>query len=280
MKILVTGVNGQLGHDVVEELDRRGIPCRGVDIADFDLTDGGQVRSFIEGYAPDAVIHCAAYTAVDRAEDNREACYAVNVDGTSHVAKACAEIGAQLMYISTDYVFDGRGDQPFAVDAPTGPQSVYGETKLLGEERVKAALSRYFIVRISWVFGVNGGNFVRTMLRLGREKEELSVVCDQVGSPTYTFDLAKLLCDMIVTEKYGVYHATNEGVCSWYEFACEIMKQAGLACTVKPILSKDYPAKAARPLNSRLDKRSLDQAGVARLRDWHDALRDYLSRIL
>lgn len=279
MKVLVTGVNGQLGYDVVEELRRRGIPCRGVDIADFDLTDREQVLRYIEEYAPDAVIHCAAYTAVEKAEDNREACFAVNVDGTAHVAQACADTGAKLMYISTDYVFDGSGDQPFLPDAPTGPQSVYGETKLLGEERVKAALSRYFIVRISWVFGVNGGNFVRTMLRLGEEKPELSVVCDQVGSPTYTFDLAKLLCDMIVTEKYGVYHATNEGECSWYEFACEIMRQAGLPCRVKPVMTREYPTKAARPLNSRLDKRCLDQAGFSRLPDWHDALRDYLSRI-
>ncbi len=280
MKILVTGARGQLGSDVVKQLQTLGIPCRGADKEEFDLTDKGQVEAYVSAYRPDAVIHCAAYTAVDKAEEDAEICAAVNVTGTENLADACRTVGAKMMYISTDYVFGGAGEEPFETDAPKAPQNVYGRTKWLGEEAVKARLSRYFIVRISWVFGQGGGNFVKTMLRLGAEKSGLAVVCDQIGSPTYTPHLAALLCEMIGTEEYGDYHATNEGVCSWYEFACEIMKQAGLPCVVKPVSSADYPAsKAVRPLNSRLSKASLDRHGFARLPDWKEALREFLAVI-
>ncbi len=277
MKVLVTGAKGQLGSDVCKCLAARNIPHKGVDLADFDLTDRQAAFDAISAYAPDVIVHCAAYTAVDKAEANREICQRVNVDGTRHVALAARELGAKMVYISTDYVFDGQGETPFEVDAPLRPGNVYGLTKAQGEEEVRALLSRHFIVRISWVFGVNGNNFVKTMVRLGREKESLNVVDDQIGSPTYTQDLAPLLCDMIATERYGTYHATNEGVCSWYEFACFIMEKAQLPCKVNPISTRDYPAPAKRPLNSRLSKKSLDEAGFSRLPSWQDAAERYLA---
>ncbi|MGI6093745.1 MAG: dTDP-4-dehydrorhamnose reductase, partial [Negativicutes bacterium] len=227
MKILVTGVAGQLGYDVIKVLKQRNIECFGTDIAEFDITDFNATNAFITEYHPDAIIHCAAYTAVDKAEDNQEICQAVNVRGTENIAKVCKAIGAKMMYISTDYVFPGTGEKYYEVDDPTGPLSVYGQTKLDGENTVRSIINKHFIVRISWVFGKNGNNFVKTMLRLGKEREEVNVVCDQIGSPTYTADLAPLLCDMVVTEKYGTYHAANEGVCSWAEFAEEIFRQAG-----------------------------------------------------
>jgi len=279
MKILVTGVNGQLGYDVVKELTNRGIECRGVDLNDFDLTDAGAVMGYISDYKPAAVIHCAAWTAVDKAEDEAEKCFAVNVTGTENVVKACQTTKAKLMYISTDYVFDGKGDKPFEVDSPKDPKSQYGLTKSLGEDVVTQWLNEFFIIRISWVFGINGNNFVKTMLRLGREKPEISVVNDQIGSPTYTADLALLICDMIVTDKYGIYHATNEGYCSWYELTCEIMSQADLPAKIIPITSDQYPAKAVRPKNSRLSKISLDIAGFRRLPTWQDALARYISEL-
>ena len=240
MKILVTGVKGQLGYDVVRVLNDRNIDCRGVDIEDFDLTNRDAVIDYIQHYQPTSVIHCAAFTAVDKAEELRELCYAVNVDGTAHVAEACRQMDIPMMYISTDYVFSGEGDEPFEVDSPKAPGGYYGLTKSLGEDKVTQTLSKYFIVRISWVFGLNGNNFVKTMIRLGKERAQLTVVNDQIGSPTYTADLALLLCDMIVTEKYGTYHATNEDICSWYDFASAIMQEAGLACKILPITSEEY----------------------------------------
>lgn len=279
MKILVTGVNGQLGHDVVNVLNSRGIESRGVDIADFDLTDRAAVIAYVTEYKPDAAIHCAAFTAVDKAEEAREICYAVNVDGTANIAEACRQLGIPMMYISTDYVFSGEGTEPFEVDSPKAPGGYYGLTKSLGEDRVRAVLDQSFIVRTSWVFGLNGSNFVRTMLRLGLERDHLTVVSDQIGSPTYTADLAPLLADMIVTDRFGVYHATNEGLCSWYEFADAIMKSGGRTCTVQPITSDQYPSKVKRPLNSRLSKRSLDEAGFRRLPSWQDALNRYVAEL-
>ncbi len=279
MRVLVTGVGGQLGHDVVERLTFLNIENRGVDAIDFDLTDASAVSAAIASYAPDCVVHCAAYTNVDRAETERELCYAVNAAGTEHVARACEALGAKMIYISTDFVFDGNGEEPFSVDSPRAPVNYYGETKSLGEDRVRALVSNHFIVRTAWAFGKNGNNFVRTMLRLGAERGELAVVRDQVGSPTYTLDLARLLCDMLPTEQYGTYHATNEGYCSRAEFAREIFAQANLSCRVLPVLSEAFPSPAVRPKNSRLDKSALDRAGFSRLPDWRDALRRYLSEL-
>ncbi|MDR0273361.1 MAG: dTDP-4-dehydrorhamnose reductase, partial [Clostridiales bacterium] len=261
MKILVTGVKGQLGHDVIKELSARNIPHKGIDINDLDITDRAAVFSAIEEYAPTTVIHCAAYTAVDKAEDEPELCHKINADGTRHIAEACKKINAKIIYISTDYVFPGTGNNFYKPDDPTDPISVYGKSKLAGELAVKETLDQYFIVRISWVFGKNGNNFVKTMLRLGKEREILNVVCDQVGSPTYTADLAPLLCDMAGSEKFGTYHATNEGMCSWAEFAQEIFSFAKMNTQVNPIPSSEYPTKAARPLNSRMDKSNLEEAG-------------------
>lgn len=279
MKILVTGVKGQLGHDVLKELKLRKIDCLGADKEEFDITDARATSRFIKKYRPDAVIHCSAYTAVDKAEDEPEICMAVNAGGTRNIASVCKEIDAKMIYISTDYVFPGKGSKDYDVDDPTGPLSVYGKSKLEGELAVRELLQKYFIVRISWVFGKNGNNFVKTMLRIGKEREVVNVVCDQIGSPTYTADLAKLLCDMVTTEKYGIYHATNEGFCSWAEFAEEIFKLSGYPTKVNPIPTSEYPAKAVRPLNSRMSKRSLDEAGFGRLPDWHDALARYLNEL-
>lgn len=276
MKILVTGVNGQLGHDVILRLTDLDIACQGVDIGDFDLTDETAVTAWIRAYEPTAVIHCAAYTAVDRSEDEPELCRAVNVTGTANIARVCRDIGAKMMYISTDYVFGGAGERPFESGDPKDPKGQYGLTKLQGEEQVLQYLKEYFIVRTAWVFGKNGKNFVKTMLRLGQERSELTVVNDQFGSPTYTRDLAVLLCEMIATDRYGVYHATNEGFCSWYDFATAIMTEAGLPAIVRPVTSDQYPTRAVRPKNSRLSKQSLDLTGFQRLPPWRDALRRYL----
>ena len=279
MKILVTGVNGQLGYDVVKELNRREISCIGTDINDFDITDEQETLDFIQSYSPDAVIHCAAYTAVDKAEDEREKCFSVNVLGTENIAKACKEISAKMIYISTDYNFDGKGTEYFERDSPICPINYYGETKYKGEEKVREYLEKFFIVRISWVFGINGNNFIKTMLKLGKERDEINVVCDQIGSPTYTADLAPLLCDMIVTEKYGIYHATNEGLCSWAEFAEKIFEISGLSVKVNHISSSDYPSKAKRPSNSRLSKTSLESNGFSRLPHWENAVKRYISSL-
>jgi dTDP-4-dehydrorhamnose reductase len=279
LKILVTGVNGQLGYDVMKVLKARKIECMGVDINEFDITDEKAAFGYIVGYHPDAVIHCSAYTAVDKAEENADLCRAVNADGPRNIAKACRAVDAKMVYISTDYVFPGTGQNAYEVNDPKGPLNVYGRTKLGGEEAVRELVDKHFIVRISWVFGKNGNNFIKTMLRLGREHNEINVVSDQIGSPTYTADLAPLLCDMVVTEKYGTYHATNEGYCSWAEFAQEIFKQAGYETSVNFIPTSAYPTKAKRPFNSRLSKKSLDDAGFSRLPNWQDALTRFLKEI-
>ena len=279
MKVLVTGVKGQLGYDVVKRLNVLGVENKGVDIEDFDLTDENAVLNAVCDYAPDVVVHCAAYTAVDAAEDNRDLCYNVNVLGTRNIAYACRELDAKMVYISTDYVFGGQGENFFLPSDKKEPINWYGETKSLGEDEVTRLLKKFFIIRISWVFGKNGKNFVKTMLRLGAERDELTVVGDQIGSPTYTVDLATLICDMISTEKYGIYHATNEGVCSWAEFTEEIIAQAGLKAKVKHILSSEYPSRAARPFNSRMSKDKLTENGFKKLPSWQDALKRYLDEL-
>lgn len=279
MKVLVTGASGQLGYDVCKVLVARGVEHRGVDIQDFDITDAAATRSYIVEYCPDAVVHCSAWTAVDRAEDEPEKCRAVNMDGTRNIAVACKEIGAKMLYISTDYVFSETGRQFHEPDDETGPLNVYGQTKLEGELAVKELLTRFFIVRTSWVFGINGKNFVRTMLELGAKDPALRITADEFGSPTYTRDLAPLLCDMVLTERYGVYHATNEGICTWAEFAQEIFDQAGMRVSVTPRTPGERLTKTNRPHNSRLSKRCLDKAGFTRLPHWKDALRRYLQEL-
>ena len=284
MRVLVTGVKGQLGYDTVLELRKRGHEPIGVDVEEMDITKEDDVRSVIGTAKPDAVIHCAAWTAVDAAEDeeNREKVYAVNVLGTEYIAKACAEIGCKMMYISTDYIFNGQGSEPWQPDCEDyAPLSVYGESKLQGELAVKRLLSEYFIVRIAWVFGINGNNFIKTMLRLSQTRDTLKIVCDQIGTPTYTYDLARLLVDMIETQKYGIYHATNEGgYISWAEFASEIFRQAGVTMNVIPVTTAEYGlSKAARPYNSRLDKKKLKENGFEPLPTWQDALGRYLAEL-
>jgi dTDP-4-dehydrorhamnose reductase len=277
MKVLVTGVKGQLGFDVCKHLSIRNISNKGVDLEDFDLTNRQQTFAAITSYSPDAIVHCAAYTAVDKAETNKDTCHKVNVDGTRHVAEAAKYLNAKMIYISTDYVFDGQGNTPFEVNDPIKPQNVYGITKAQGEEAVRSLLEKYFIVRISWAFGINGNNFIKAMLKLGAEKDSLSVVNDQIGSPTYTDDLAPLLFNMLETEQYGTYHATNEGFCSRFDFAAYIMAQAKLACELRPVTTQEYPTPAKRPLNSRLSKESLDKAGFLRLPPWQDSVRRFLT---
>ncbi|MEG6612859.1 dTDP-4-dehydrorhamnose reductase [Pseudoclostridium thermosuccinogenes] len=280
MKVLVTGVKGQLGYDVVLECKKRNIEAIGVDIDEMDITDKAAVEKVITEAQVDAVIHCAAYTAVDAAEDNVDLCRRVNADGTKNIAEVCKRLDIKMMYFSTDYVFDGQGERPWQPEDERKPLNVYGQTKYEGELAVEELLQKYFILRISWVFGVNGKNFVKTMLRLGKEKGTVSVVNDQIGSPTYTADLAKLVVDMIQTDKYGIYHATNEGFCSWYEFACEIFKQAGMTdVKVTPVDSTAFPVKALRPKNSRMSKDKLDANGFKRLPTWQDALQRYLKEI-
>lgn len=279
MKILVTGVGGQLGYDVCRVLSARNIEHNGVDIADFDITDRAATHSYIFAYRPDAVIHCSAWTAVDKAEDNLELVHKVNAEGPRNIAEVCKEIGAKLLYISTDYVFPGDSERFYEPEDPTGPLGAYGATKLGGELAVRELLERYFIVRISWVFGKNGNNFVKTMLRLAETKQELNVVCDQIGSPTYTADLAPLLFDMVQTDKYGVYHATNEGVCSWAEFAREIFRLTGKDIKVNPVPTSEYPTRALRPLNSRMSKDKLEKMGFSRLPPWQDALKRYIKEL-
>lgn len=280
MKVLVTGVKGQLGFDVCKELDKRNIENKGIDRDDCDITDEQTVLSYIKNYAPDVVVHCAAYTAVDRAEDEKEICYNVNVKGTEYIARACKEIDAKMVYISTDYVFEGTGDKAYEVQDNTAPDNTYGITKYQGEEAVRKILSKYFIIRISWVFGINGNNFINTMMKLGESRSELNVVADQIGSPTYTYDLSPLICDMIATEKYGTYHATNEGYCSWADLAEYIFSVTGQKVLVHHIKSEEYPTKASRPKNSRLSKASLDNAGFKRLPDWQDAVKRYINEKL
>ena len=282
MKVLVTGVNGQLGHDVVNELAKRGHTPVGVDVNEMDITDEEAVRSVISEHAPDGVIHCAAYTAVDKAEDNIDLCRKVNAAGTENIAKVCKAIGAKMMYISTDYVFDGQGERPWEPDDKvTTPLNVYGLTKYEGEQAVQQNVDKFFIVRIAWVFGVNGNNFIKTMLRLGKEHGAVKVVNDQIGSPTYTYDLSVLLCDMIESEQYGIYHATNEGLCSWYDFACEIFAAAGMEkVKVTPVAATEFPSRAKRPYNSRMSKDKLVEHGFNRLPSWQDATKRYVDILM
>lgn len=278
MKVLVTGVNGQLGHDIVEECQKRNIEAIGVDVEEMDITNVNQVNEVITSSHVDAVIHCAAWTAVDKAEDEVEQCRKVNRDGTKHIVDVCEKLDLPLMYFSTDYVFDGQGEEPWHEYDERHPLNVYGKTKYEGELEVER-LKKHFIIRISWVFGINGGNFIKTMLRLGKERKEVSVVNDQIGSPTYTYDLARLCVDMIQTKEYGTYHATNEGICSWYEFACEIFKQAKMDVIVHPVDSTQFPTRAIRPKNSRMNKTELDKHGFTRLPSWQDALERYLDTL-
>lgn len=284
-KILVTGAKGQLGYDCVRELKERGYQnVSGIDIDELDLTNEIRVMDYITRFKPEVVMHNAAWTAVDKAEEMPERVYEVNALAPKYIARACKIVGAKMVYISTDYVFNGLGEEAFNVNDPKEGLSVYGKTKAQGEDFVREILPRHFIVRISWVFGKNGNNFVKTMLKLANMgKTELSVVCDQIGSVTYTYDLSKLLCDMIETEKYGTYHATNEGYISWAEFAREIFKQTNKNIIVHDVTTEEYlkmvPQQAKRPLNSRMSKESLDKAGFNRLPDWKDALSRYLKEL-
>lgn len=279
MNVLVTGVKGQLGFDVVNELKKRGHTAVGVDIEEMDITEEESVNRVIKEASPDAVIHCAAYTAVDAAEENVELCRRVNALGTEYIARVCKELDIKMMYLSTDYVFNGQGTRPWEPDDEREPLNVYGQTKYEGELAIEKYLTKYFTIRIAWVFGVNGKNFIKTMLNLGKTHDTVSVVNDQIGSPTYTYDLARLMVDMVETERYGRYHATNEGLCSWYEFACEIFKQAGMDVTVLPVSSDQFPSKAVRPKNSRMKKDKLTENGFTPLPSWQDALSRYLKAI-
>jgi len=294
MKVFVTGVGGQLGYDVVNELLRRGHDVVGSDILEavnssaeyisLDITNKQTVEKVISRVAPDAVIHCAAWTAVDAAEDddNQEKVRHINANGTENIALACKKLNCKMIYISTDYVFNGQGIEPWQADCKEyAPLNVYGQTKLDGELAVSANLEKYYIVRIAWVFGLNGKNFIKTMLNVGKNHNEVRVVSDQIGTPTYTYDLARLLADMAETDKYGYYHATNEGgYISWYDFTCEIFKQAGYSTVVTPVTTTEYGlSKAARPFNSRLDKSKLIEKGFEPLPTWQDALSRYLKEI-
>lgn len=302
MKVLVTGVAGQLGHDVMNELHKRGYEGVGSDIApqysgaddgtavtkmdyvQMDITNSEEVTETIKKVNPDVVVHCAAWTAVDLAEEseNKEKVMAINVGGTENIARVCKELDCKMVYISTDYVFDGYGTRPWEEDCKDyAALNVYGESKLMGEKVVSLNLEKYFIVRIAWVFGVNGNNFIKTMLKVGKKFDTLKVVNDQIGTPTYTYDLSRLLVDMIETDKYGYYHATNEGgYISWYDFACEIFKQAGYKTKVNPVTTEEYGvSKARRPFNSRLNKTKLVENGFTPLPDWKDALSRYLKEI-
>ena len=280
MRVLVTGVKGQLGHDVVNEMEKRGLTPIGVDLAEMDITDKEACDRVITEANVEAVIHCAAYTAVDAAEDNVDVCMKVNAGGTRNIAEVCKKLGIKMMYISTDYVFDGQGTRPWEPDDERHPLNVYGQSKYEGELAVEELVEKFFTVRIAWVFGVNGKNFIKTMLNLGKTHDHLTVVNDQFGSPTYTYDLARLLVDMVQTDKYGIYHATNEGICNWYEFACEIFRQAGLPVQVDAVTTAEYGAsKAARPFNSRLDKSKLAENGFTPLPEWKDALSRYLREL-
>lgn len=280
MRVLVTGVKGQLGYDVMRELEKRGHTGIGVDVEEMDITDAAKVEEVIKASDVETVIHCAAYTAVDAAEDNVEICRRINADGTENIARVCKELDLKMIYISTDYVFNGEGTRPWEPDDEREPLNVYGETKYEGELAVEKYLEKYYIVRIAWVFGVNGKNFIKTMLKLSETHSELNVVNDQIGSPTYTRDLAVLLADMAEREAYGRYHATNEGLCTWYDFAKEIFRQAGKEIVIHPVTSEQFPSKAKRPHNSRLNKDKLEENGFRRLPTWQDALGRYLEILL
>lgn len=280
MKVLVTGASGQLGYDVVRELEKRGHEAVGVSSKEMDITDQVQVEKMIREANVDVVMHGAAYTAVDAAEDNEAQCRLVNANGTENIAVVCKKLDIPMVYISTDYVFDGQGTRPWEPEDERHPLNVYGQTKYEGELAVQKNLEKYFIVRIAWVFGINGNNFIKTMLKLSKTHDTLTVINDQIGSPTYTYDLARLLVDMMETDRYGIYHATNEGLCSWYEFAVEIFRQAGIPMNVIPVTSAEYKAaKAKRPFNSRMNKDKLEANGFERLPKWQDALARYLEEL-
>ena len=279
MKYLVTGAKGQLGRALLSELERRGLPCTGTDIDRLDLTDAEAVEAFVAAEKPDVILHCAGYTAVDRAESEPEVCMAANAGASLNLARAALTVDAAMLLVSSDYVFSGAGERPWETDDPREPLNVYGAGKVQAEEAVRSLLSRFWVVRTSWLFSSAGHNFVRTVLKLGRERREIPVVCDQIGSPTYAPDLAAFLCDLTQTERYGFYHATNEGFSSWAEFAQAVFDEAGLNCGVHPVLSSDYPAAARRPLNSRLSKASLDRNGFARLPHWRDGLKRCLAEM-
>lgn len=283
MRVLVTGAKGQLGTDVMAELKSNNIEAVGIDREELDIVDAKACEEFFDKANAekriDAVIHCAAYTAVDKAEDEQELSYNINALGTKNIATACKKFDMKLMYISTDYVFNGQGERPWDPDDEREPLNVYGKTKYEGELFVEEIAKKYFIVRIAWVFGIAGNNFIKTMLKLAKERDSLTVVDDQIGSPTYTADLSKLLVSMIQTDKYGRYHATNEGYCSWYEFAKEIFKVAKVTINVAPVDSSAYPAKAKRPANSRMEKKKLDEMGFKRLPSWQDATRRYIEEL-
>lgn len=279
MIILVTGSNGQLGHDIIKLLENSEHRVYGYDRKQMDITDEKAVFREVTKIKPDVIVHCAAYTNVDGAEMDQDGAYAVNTLGTKYLAMAAKEVDAKMVYVSTDYVFDGEAKEPYEVDSPTNPIGVYGKTKLGGEKAVKEILDKYYIVRTAWVFGKNGKNFVKTMLRLGKERGEIGVVADQYGSPTYTIDLAKFIIKLIQTDKYGLYHATNSGTCSWYEFAVEIFKQAGLNVKVNPLTTEQYPTPAKRPKFSVLSKKKIVEEGFTPLQHWQDALNAYLKEI-
>lgn len=279
MKVLVTGYNGQLGYDVVNEGRRRGLDMVGSTIGELDITDSESVHDYLTRLKPDAVIHCAAYTAVDKAEKEQNKAWSVNVNGTSNLVEATKLVNAKFMYISTDYVYEGIGNGLYTEESEVAPQSYYGLTKYEGEKLVRKQLENSFIIRISWVFGINGNNFVKTMLRLAETHEELRVVADQVGSPTYTFDLARLLIDMIQTEKYGIYQATNEGYCSWADFAKKIFEIADCGVKVSEITTDEFPTVAVRPKNSKMSKQKLVDNGFEPLRHWEQALSHYMKEL-
>ncbi|MFC4323378.1 dTDP-4-dehydrorhamnose reductase [Litchfieldia salsa] len=279
MIVLVTGVRGQLGHDVVKSLGSRNHEVHGVEREQLDITNEADVKSLIAEIKPDAIIHCAAYTNVDGAEQDKDTAYEVNALGAKYLAQAAKSVDAKMVYVSTDYVFNGTAETPYKVDEPTNPLGVYGETKLAGEEFTSEILDKFFIVRTAWVFGINGNNFVKTMLKLGKERGELGVVHDQIGSPTYTVDLANFLVELVESDKYGIYHATNDGVCSWFDFAEEIFKQAGLEVKVNPLTTEQFPRPAARPKYSVLDKTKITEQNFTPLRDWKEALASYLKEL-
>jgi dTDP-4-dehydrorhamnose reductase len=279
MKILVTGYTGQLGHDVVHYGLKLGLNMVGIGSRDLDITNKDEVFRYIKEINPDAVIHCAAYTAVDKAEDDKETCWNVNVEGTKYLAMAAKVVQAKFMYISTDYVFDGEGEKPFKETDKPNPVGYYGRTKYEGERVVKQLIDNWFIVRVSWVFGVNGNNFVKTMLRLAETRNEVNVIGDQVGSPSFTSDLAQLLVEMIQSDKCGIYHASNEGFCSWAEFASEIFRQANKDVKVYTISTREYPTRAVRPKNSRMSKQKLVEDGFSLLPTWQEAVERYLTEL-
>ncbi|WP_212957013.1 dTDP-4-dehydrorhamnose reductase [Bacillus sanguinis] len=276
MKVIVTGAKGQLAQDVLKQLEHTDLQVYGIDREELDITNNEAVQAYINKIKPDAIMHCAAYTNVDAAEEDAETAYKVNGLGTKYLAQAAGEIGAKMLYISTDYVFDGTAKSPYETSEPTKPLGVYGETKLAGETFVQQSVDKFFIVRTAWVFGIFGNNFVKTMLRLGKEHDEISVVHDQIGSPTYTVDLARFMIELIRSEKYGIYHATNTGVCSWYEFAVEIFNQAGIGVKVNPVTTEEFPRPAARPHYSVLSKQKIEDEGFSSLQDWKEALKAYL----